>query len=121
MGNALNYTGESKTVKITAKGNGEKVRVTVRDYGSGIAPEELDKVWERYYRANQNRRNVVGSGLGLSIVKSVLTAHNAEFGVSSNLGEGTEFWFELKAVCADLPESKNEQEKSGGRKNREHK
>ena len=121
VGNALNYTGESKTVKITAKGNGEKVRVTVRDYGSGIAPEELDKVWERYYRANQNRRNVVGSGLGLSIVKSVLTAHNAEFGVSSNLGEGTEFWFELKAVCADLTESKNEQEKSGGRKNREHK
>ncbi len=98
VGNALNYTGESKTVKIAAKGNGERVRVTVRDYGSGIAPEELAQVWERYYRANQHKRNVVGSGLGLSIVKSILSAHEAEFGVSSNLGEGTEFWFELASV-----------------------
>lgn len=94
--NAISHTGDSKKIKVTAVNKGKKVRIAVRDYGKGIAPDELDKVWERYYRNNQSKRNVVGSGIGLSIVKSVLISHNAEFGVDSTLGEGTEFWFELK-------------------------
>lgn len=105
VGNAVSHTGDSKTVRITVTGTDENVRVSVRDFGSGIAPEELDKVWERYYRAGQNKRNVVGSGLGLSIVKSILSLHDATYGVSSNLGEGTEFWFELQPArpAAPLP------------------
>ena len=101
--NAVSHTGENKTVRIRVTDDGGKVRVSVRDFGAGIAPEELDKVWERYYRANQSKRNVAGSGLGLSIVKSILTAHNATFGVNSNVGEGTEFWFELPCAPAALP------------------
>lgn len=103
VGNAISHTGENKTVLISMQSLGDKVRVAVRDYGSGIAPEELDKVWERYYRANQTKRNVVGSGLGLSIVKSILVAHNARYGVESKLGEGTEFWFELDAAKETPP------------------
>ncbi len=104
IGNAISHIGENKTVRVSVVGDGASVRVSVRDYGSGIAPEELDKVWDRYYRSGQNKRNLVGSGLGLSIVKSILTAHNARYGVSSRLGEGTEFWFELDAVqSAALP------------------
>ncbi len=106
IGNAVSYTG-NKTVDIRVSRVENKVRASVRDYGSGIAPEDLDKVWDRYYRANQSKRAVVGSGLGLSIVKNILTLHKAEFGVSSRLGEGTEFWFELSAATpaetAELP------------------
>ena len=106
IGNAVSYTG-NKTVDIRVSRVENKVRASVRDYGSGIAPEDLDKVWDRYYRANQSKRAVVGSGLGLSIVKNILTLHKAEFGVSSRLGEGTEFWFELSAAtpaeAAELP------------------
>lgn len=118
VGNAISYTGESKKVCVSVKDCGEKIRVSVRDFGAGIAPEELDKVWERYYRANQNRRNVVGSGLGLSIVKSILVSHGARYGVTSTLGEGTEFWFELDsasdyipASAAELPEGKRKKKK----------
>ncbi len=106
VGNALNYTGENRTVRIECKRQEDKVRVSVRDYGKGIEPEELEKVWERYYRANQHKRTVVGSGLGLSIVKSILSAHGAPYGVSSKVGEGTEFWFELNAMNAASGETK---------------
>lgn len=94
IGNAVSYTGNN-TVCIRLNRAEGRIRFSVRDFGPGIAPEDIDKIWERYYRANQSRRNVVGSGLGLSIVKNILTLHNAEFGVNSVLGEGTEFWFVL--------------------------
>lgn len=120
VGNALNYTGENKTVRIAVERREDNVHVSVRDYGKGIAPEELDKVWERYYRANQHRRTVVGSGLGLSIVKSILSSHKARYGVSSEVGEGTEFWFELECATKEqpelLPEPPKKRKRRGGEK-----
>ena len=65
------------------------------DHGNGIAADELEAVWDRYYRAERATRAVVGSGLGLSICKNILIAHGASYGVRSELGEGTTFWFEL--------------------------
>ena len=109
VGNAVSYSGDSKHVKVSVKG-GEKIRVAVRDYGEGIAEEDIPEVWNRYYRASQDKRNVVGSGLGLSIVKNILEAHGVEYGVTSKLGEGTEFWFCLDRVGGGeikaLPEHK---------------
>ena len=100
VGNAVSYSGESKHIKVSVIG-GEKVRVSVRDYGEGIAEEDIDGVWDRYYRASQDKRNTVGSGLGLSIVKNILDTHGVEYGVSSKLGEGTEFWFYLNRKPED--------------------
>ena len=69
---------------------------------SGIAPEELNHVWERYYRASSNMvRASEGSGLGLSIVKEILSLHKSNFGVDSTVGNGTTFWFELNFVKAE--------------------
>ena len=95
LGNAINYTGEDKKVKLTLTADGGGAKVMVSDTGKGIAAEEIDSVWDRYYRANQRKRNVIGSGLGLSIVKSILVAHGAEYGIDSELGKGTTFWFKL--------------------------
>lgn len=91
IGNAINYTGADKTVTVRVSGG----RVEIVDTGKGIPPEEIDAVWDKYYRANMTKRKVVGSGLGLSIVKSILTAHDARFGVDSTVGKGTTFWFVL--------------------------
>lgn len=72
------------------------VRWQVRDYGSGISPEKLAQIWNAYFSSGEtNKRLLSGTGLGLSIVQGILNDHGALFGVDSQLGEGTTFWFEL--------------------------
>ena len=96
VGNALTYTGEDKTVEIHQEVIGKMVRLTIHDSGKGIAPEELPLIWNRYYRTQEtHKRAIIGSGLGLSIVRSILEKHHVPFGVDSKEGEGTSFWFEL--------------------------
>lgn len=94
--NALNYSGESKKISVSLKKQGDKSRFEVKDYGDGIPKEELSKVWDRYYRTGKSHtRGIAGVGIGLSIVKEILDAHNTEYGAISEEGEGTSFWFEL--------------------------
>ena len=96
IGNALTYTGEDKTVRVTQEDVGSRVRVSVSDSGEGIPADELPYIWDRYYRTRENhRRAVIGSGLGLNICRGILERHEAKYGVRSEPGEGTTFWFEL--------------------------
>lgn len=95
IGNAMNYTGEDKTVKVRCFSDGEVARVEISDSGKGMTEEELSSVWDKYYRLAQDRRSVVGSGLGLSIVKSILDLHGVVYGVESEKGAGSCFWFTL--------------------------
>lgn len=100
--NAVNYSPDGGAVKVLGINNSDNVRVEVRDQGVGIPIEELPMIWERYYRTRGiKRRKIYGSGLGLSIVKSILETHKALFGVDSVQGEGTTFWFELTKTGAD--------------------
>ena len=96
IGNAVNYTGEDKRVTVRLYVNGKNARFEVIDTGKGIAPEELNTIWDRYYRsAEAHKRPVKGTGLGLSIVKSILLGHGFPFGVSSEQGKGSCFWAEF--------------------------
>jgi signal transduction histidine kinase len=96
INNAVNYTGEDKTVVIRQQITEAKVRISISDSGDGISPEHIPYIWDRYYKLDKvHRRAAVGSGLGLSIVKSALSRHGAAFGVESKLGAGSTFWFEL--------------------------
>ena len=111
--NAVKFCGEDKQINISLQRKGRLVRVSVEDHGSGIAAEDLDHIWERYYRSSSNTvRTSEGSGLGLSIVKEILTLHKATFGVDSTLGQGSTFWFELDLVRIDklLPPPSDEEE-----------
>lgn len=99
INNAINHTGEDKLVTVRQIGTRHKVRIEVEDTGPGIPKEELGNVWERYYKAGGNHRRAVnGTGLGLSIVRSVLDLHGADYGVESEEGMGSRFWFELERV-----------------------
>ena len=97
--NAMKFCGDDKEINISVSRKGRSVRVSVADHGPGIAQEDLEHIWERYYRSSSNTvRTKEGSGLGLSIVKEILTLHKADFGVDSTLGEGSVFWFEVELV-----------------------
>lgn len=96
IGNAVSYTGEDKTVTVDETISDGVVRISVTDSGEGISKEDLPLIWDRYYKVEgTHRRGVGGTGLGLSIVREILVLHGAKFGVSSEPGQGSTFWFEL--------------------------
>jgi signal transduction histidine kinase len=103
VGNAINYTGEDKTVIVRLYLRGSRVRVEVQDSGEGIAEKDLPLIWDRYYKIEKtnktHKRGFGGSGLGLSIVKEILLLHNTTFGVSSEERAGSTFWFELPVTA----------------------
>ena len=97
VANAINYTGDDKTVYISVFDTENGVKFTVRDTGKGIAPDETERVWDKYYKSSgTHTRQNVGTGIGLSIVKSIMDAHHAEYGVQTKENCGSTFWFELK-------------------------
>lgn len=96
INNAIHYTGDNKKVVVRQLILSDRVRIEVEDYGEGIKEEDIPYIWERYYKVDKaHKRSVNGSGLGLSIVKNILILHGAKYGVTSNPGEGSLFWFEL--------------------------
>lgn len=96
INNAINYTGDDKTVTIKIKEDQEKYRIEIIDTGKGIDESELKNIWDKYYKINKTHSRVqVGSGIGLSIVKSILENHEFNYGVESKINNGTTFYFEI--------------------------
>lgn len=96
LNNAIRYSSDSKEISINLFQQSGTIRCEIKDSGQGIEESELANIWTRYYKASSNHsRNTVGTGLGLSIVKEILMLHNAKFGVESQVGSGSTFWFEL--------------------------
>lgn len=96
VNNAIAYTGDDRKVFIRQTVNDGWVRVEVTDTGPGIDEENLPYIWDRYYKGKEtHKRAIIGTGLGLSISRSVLESHHARYGVISEKGKGSTFWFEL--------------------------
>jgi len=94
--NAIIYTPEGGKVDVMGEVKGDFVEISVSDTGYGIAPDELPRIFERFYRAKTEKtRNIVGTGLGLPIVKSIVEAHNGTVKVESEEGVGSTFYVRL--------------------------
>jgi len=94
--NALRFTDAGGSVRLTLEGADSGVRVTVTDNGTGIAPEDLPHIFERFYRADKRRdRAVSGTGLGLAIAGEIISLHGGRIVVESTPGEGSQFYFRL--------------------------
>ena len=99
VNNALNYTGNDKKVYINVTEDKKDYLVEIIDSGKGIAQEDIEHIWDKYYKKDKNhRRNVVGTGLGLSIVKEILECHDMSYGVRSIKNKGTTFYFRIKKI-----------------------
>lgn len=96
LNNALNYTGEDRTVEINVINQENTVRIEIKDTGSGINEKELAHIWDKYYKIDKTYSRVqIGSGIGLSIVKNILDIQALPFGVVSS-SAGSTFYFEIK-------------------------
>lgn len=97
--NAINHAGKNKDITVKVSTSDKKIKTEVIDNGVGIAKEDIPHIFDRYYKCDKSyKRETDGSGLGLSIVKNILIAHDADYGVISKLGEGSNFWFEFERV-----------------------
>ncbi|MBO5098913.1 MAG: HAMP domain-containing protein [Clostridia bacterium] len=94
--NAINHSIDTQTVDIVLTENGV---FNVRNFGDVIEPEDIRHIWDRYYKIDKSgRRRIAGTGIGLSIVKEILTRHNFKYGVTSDKINGTNFWIDFKTA-----------------------
>jgi two-component system sensor histidine kinase SenX3 len=108
--NAVTYSPEGSHVTVTAQRAGEDVRLTVADNGIGIPGDELDRIFERFYRVDPARaRATGGTGLGLSIVKHVAASNGGTVEVWSEPGLGSSFTLVLPAFTHDIEDIEEEQ------------
>jgi two-component system phosphate regulon sensor histidine kinase PhoR len=92
IANAINYSPDGGDVHIALVSHGDYVEARVRDKGVGIEPEEVPKIFDKFYRVKHPKtRQVIGTGLGLAIVKGIIDAHHGSMEVESTLGAGTTF------------------------------
>ncbi|HEY0673209.1 MAG TPA: ATP-binding protein [Longimicrobiales bacterium] len=95
VGNAVKFTPPGGTVTIAAEARADEVVLSVSDTGSGISPEDLPHVFDRYWQAKARRRGRQGIGLGLVIVKGIIEAHGGKVWAESAIGQGSRFSFSL--------------------------
>lgn len=101
LNNALTHLDEKKKLRITLKKSGQRACFGIINSGRPIPEEEMEKIWTSFYKIDTARtREDGGSGLGLSIVKSILDAHDSKYGVN-NQEDGVEFWFEMSRKESD--------------------
>lgn len=105
--NAIKYSPKGGEIALTIEESppallpsdhppGEWVRIAIYDQGMGIAPEDLPRIWDRFFRVdNTNTRRIGGTGLGLSITKALVELHGGRIWAESRLGQGSSFFFTL--------------------------
>lgn len=112
LNNAINYSTTRKEINIRLKKLPDelnKYKLEIVDHGMGISKENLDKIFDRHFRTTSAKRATVGSGIGLSIVKSILTYHGFDFGAKSEEKKGSTFHiiFTSDIIQGETHENKN--------------
>ncbi|MHC5002492.1 MAG: sensor histidine kinase, partial [Planctomycetota bacterium] len=99
IGNAIKYTPADGRVEVRVRADGELLVVEVVDNGIGIKEEELDRVFEKFYRADDGRvSEITGSGLGLALAREVVRMHGGDITARSQLDKGSTFTMSVPAV-----------------------
>ena len=106
MVNAIQYTPSGGCVTVILERSGHYALTRVRDTGIGIAPEQQQRIFDRFYRVSSDRsRASGGSGLGLAIAMAIVQAHDGSLEVQSELGKGSTFSVRLLLETSSLPDS----------------
>lgn len=98
LSNALKYSPEGKEIRISAKSDGKRLRLAVKDQGIGIPKDKAQLIFDRFFRVDESSNHFAGLGLGLYISAQIIERHAGKIGVDSEINEGSEFWFEIPLV-----------------------
>ncbi|OGM29357.1 hypothetical protein A2801_01550 [Candidatus Woesebacteria bacterium RIFCSPHIGHO2_01_FULL_41_10] len=98
LDNAIKYSAEESKVKVTFHDTEDVVKVSIKDQGIGIPEEDLEHIFERFYRSDKSRSQTGGFGLGLSIAKQIVEKHNGTIKIVSEVGKGSTFIIFLPLV-----------------------
>jgi two-component system sensor histidine kinase VicK len=107
LSNAIKYSNTGGKITLSAQAlDDDQIQISVRDQGIGISPEDREKIFHKYYRANNSETELrSGHGLGLYLAKQIIELHHGSIIVNSELGKGTEFIITFKAQPVQLEES----------------
>lgn len=111
--NAIKYSNEGGVVTVSAKADGDSVKVSVEDHGIGMPGSVVSNLFHKFYRSHRSRETVAGTGIGLYICKAIVESHGGKIGVRSVEGEGSTFEFSLpvySTVAAKLNANKGSNE-----------
>ena len=104
VSNAIKYTPEQGRITVTAEMKDDKVAIKIKDNGIGISQEDLPHIFDKFFRVDRpETENIVGSGLGLSIVKTIIEKHGGRVWVESEIGNGTTFVIVLPILADFAP------------------
>ena len=95
LSNAIKYSPKNKEISVDVKKENGFIKVSVTDSGIGIPAEKLSHVFDRFFRVEEKSQEFSGLGLGLYISAEIIKRHNGEYGVNSDLGKGSTFWFKI--------------------------
>jgi signal transduction histidine kinase len=98
LSNAIKFSPEGGQVLVSGDRDNGRIRVTVRDHGLGIAAEQQDRIFTKFYRGDAAASGIAGSGLGLAFARAVVDAHGGEIGFRSTPAKGSVFWIDLPAA-----------------------
>ena len=102
LSNAIRYSPHGGKVEVHATRAGDMAQISVVDYGQGIAPEEMDNIFEAYYRIPaEGEEQDAGTGLGLPLTRRLVEMHHGELTVESELGKGSTFTFTIPIAIHD--------------------
>ena len=107
LNNAMKYGGENRWIGVNAQAiaqaKGAEIRITVADHGLGISAEDQRHIFEPFYRGSEVKAaQIHGNGLGLSLVKNIVSAHNGRITVESTAGKGSQFTITLPVIAEEV-------------------
>jgi two-component system CheB/CheR fusion protein len=100
INNAVKYSQTNKNIIIKAVKHQESIRVSVTDFGIGLSPDQVEHIFERFYRVEDKKHMASGLGMGLYISAEIIHTHHGKIGVDSELGKGATFYFDLPLISA---------------------
>jgi signal transduction histidine kinase len=105
LSNAARYSAAGTQIRVTAQVVDEGVEIQVVDQGAGVAPEDCERIFEKFYRGKYGATLAVrGTGLGLAVARQLVEAHGGTIGVRSTVGEGSTFWVRLPIAAEHAPQ-----------------